>query len=153
MPLRNRLLADDGSASLEFITAGILLLVPLVYLVSALSVLQGAAFAAEGAARQAARVFVQAETTEQGAEAAQQAAAIAFSDFGIADGMSPLEFSCEPRQDACLTRAGHVTVTVRVSVPLPLLPAFLGDKNSAAIPFVASATQTVSRFHTNSTER
>jgi hypothetical protein len=148
MPLRKRLLADDGSASLEFITAGILLLVPLVYLVSALSVLQGAAFASEGAARQAARVFVQSETTEQGAAAAQQAAAMAFSDFGITDGVSPLEYSCDPVPDACLTRAGHVTVTVRVAVPLPLLPAFLGDKNSGSIPFIATATQTVSRFHT-----
>lgn len=147
MPLRRRLWADDGSASLEFITAGILLLVPLVYLVSALSVLQGAAFAAEGAARQAARVFVQSPTVEQGAASAEQAAAIAFSDFGISAGVAPLEYSCQPVPDACLTRAGHVTVTVRVSVPLPLLPAFLGGENSGGIPFVATATQTVSRFH------
>jgi hypothetical protein len=153
MPLRKLLLADDGSASLEFITAGILLLVPLVYLVSALSVLQGAAFAAEGAARQAARVFVRSETTEQGAAAAQQAAAIAFSDFGITDGVSPLEYSCNPNPDACLTRSGHVTVTVRVAVPLPLLPAFLGDKKSVAVPFVATATQTVSRFHPEGSAR
>ncbi|SKA86946.1 hypothetical protein SAMN06295879_1006 [Agreia bicolorata] len=147
MPLWKHLMADDGSASLEFITAGILLLVPLVYLVSALSVLQGAAFAAEGAARQAARVFVQSETIEQGAASAEQAAAIAFSDFGITEGIAPIEYSCEPVPDACLTRAGHVTVTVRVSVPLPLLPAFLGTENSGGIPFVARATQTVSRFH------
>lgn len=147
MPLRNRWTADDGSASLEFITAGILLLVPLVYLVSALSVLQGAAFAAEGAARQAARVFVQAATPERGAEAAGQAVAIAFSDFGITEGIDAIEYSCEPVPDACLTRAGHVTVTVRVSVPLPLLPELFGRADSGRVPFVATATQTVSRFH------
>jgi hypothetical protein len=147
MRLLKRWAADDGSASFEFVTAGVLLLVPLVYLVTALSVLQGAAFAAEGAARQAARVFVQAETPERGAEAAQQAAVIAFSDFGITDGVAPLEYSCGPVPDACLTRSGHVTVTVRVSVPLPLLPAFLGHQSSGGIPFVATATQTVSRFH------
>lgn len=147
MPLRKRLMADDGSASLEFITAGILLLVPLIYLVSALSVLQGAAFAAEGAARQGARVFVQSETTEEGSLAARQAVAVAFSDFGITDGVAPVEYSCEPLPDSCLTREGHVTVTVRVSVALPLLPAFLGRENSGGIPFVATATQTVSRFH------
>jgi hypothetical protein len=147
MRLQKRWTADDGSASLEFITAGILLLVPLVYLVSTLSVLQGAAFATEGAARQAARVFVQSETPEQGAAAARQAVAIAFSDFGITDGIGAVEYSCDPVPDACLTRAGHVTVTVQVSVPLPLLPAFLGNKDSGAIPFIATATQTVSRFH------
>lgn len=147
MRLLKRVLGDDGSASLEFITAGILLLVPLVYLVSALSVLQGAAFAAQGAARQAARVFVQSETPDQGAAAARYAVEIAFSDFGIADGVAPIEYSCEPVPDACLARAGHVTVTVRVSVPLPLLPAFVGREDSGGVPFVATATQTVSRFH------
>jgi hypothetical protein len=153
MRLQSRLLADDGSASLEFITAGVLLLVPLVYLVSALSVLQGASFAAEGAARQAARVFVRSETTEQGTAAAQQAAAIAFSDFGITDGAAPLEYSCDPNPNACLTRAGHVTITVRVAVQLPLLPAFLGNNNPGRVPFVATATQTVSRFHPEGTAR
>jgi hypothetical protein len=147
MQLWSRLTADDGSASLEFITAGVLLIVPLVYLVSALSVLQGAAFATEGAARQAARVFVQSETPERGAAAAQQAAAIAFADFGITEGVEAIEYSCEPVPDACLTRAGHVTVTVRVSVRLPLLPEFLGREDTGGIPFVATATQTVSRFH------
>jgi hypothetical protein len=39
----DRVVADDGSASLEFITAGLLLLVPLVYLVLTLSALQTAA--------------------------------------------------------------------------------------------------------------
>lgn len=147
MQLWRRLTADDGSASLEFLTAGVLLLVPLVYLVGALSVLQGAAFAAEGAARQAARVFVQSETPDQGVAAAQEAAAIAFTDFGITEGIEAIDYSCEPVPDACLTRSGHVTVTVRVSVPLPLLPAFLGHESSGGIPFVATATQTVSRFH------
>jgi hypothetical protein len=147
MQRSSRWIADDGSASLEFITAGILLLVPLVYLVVTLSVLQGAAFAAEGAARQAARVFVQADTVEAGAAAAHQASEVAFSDFGIADGVSPLEFSCAPDPDACLTRAGHVTVTVRVTVALPLLPPVVGVGGHGGIPFEASATQTVSRFH------
>ncbi|HSP76545.1 MAG TPA: hypothetical protein VLO31_10065, partial [Cryobacterium sp.] len=50
--------AERGSASLEFITAGLILLVPLVYLVLAMAALQGGALAVEGAARQAARVYV-----------------------------------------------------------------------------------------------
>ena len=52
-------LSDDGSASLEFITVGLLLLVPLVYLVLTIAAVQGAALGVEGAARQASRVFVQ----------------------------------------------------------------------------------------------
>ena len=146
MRLLNRLRADAGSASLEFITAGILLLVPLVYLIVAMSSLQAAAFASEGAARQAARVFVQAETPEQGAVLAERASAVAFADFGIIEGIAPLTFRCEPQPDACLTRAGKVTVTVRAAVPLPLMPAFTGLGGGGGIPFEASATQTVSRF-------
>ena len=47
--------SDDGSASLEFITVGVLLLVPLVYLVLVVSSLQAASLAVEGAAQQASR--------------------------------------------------------------------------------------------------
>jgi hypothetical protein len=144
----NRLLADDGSASLEFITAGVLLLVPLVYLVVALSVLQGAAFAAEGAARQAARVFVQAHSPAAAQAAAERAVTVAFADFGIESGVEPPRYECTPNPDACLTRSGTVTVTVRASVALPLMPPFLVAGGRGGIPFEASATQTVSRFWT-----
>ena len=46
---------ETGTAALEFITVGLILLVPLVYLVLALASLQAGTFAVEGAARQAAR--------------------------------------------------------------------------------------------------
>ncbi|MCA1943576.1 MAG: pilus assembly protein, partial [Yonghaparkia sp.] len=61
---------DRGSASLEFLVAGLLMLVPLVYLILTLGTIQSAALATEGAARQAARVFVQAPSTAVGAAAA-----------------------------------------------------------------------------------
>jgi hypothetical protein len=57
---------DTGTASLEFITAGLVLLVPLVYLVLTMSAIQGGALAVEGASRQAARVFVASSTVEEG---------------------------------------------------------------------------------------
>ena len=62
---------DGGSASLEFVTAGMILLLPLVYLVLTMASIQAGALAVEGAARQAVRVFVQAGSTRQAeAEAA-----------------------------------------------------------------------------------
>ena len=54
----SRLAQEHGSASLEFLTVGIILLVPLVYLVLALAAIQAGALGVEGAARQAARVAV-----------------------------------------------------------------------------------------------
>ncbi len=139
-------LADDGSAPLEFISAGLILMVPLVYLIVAMAGLQGAAFAAEGAARQSARVFVQASSLAEAEQASSRAALFALADFGIAENAARLDYDCRPDPRNCLTRSGTVTVTVRVVVPLPLLPAFLGLDNATSVPFEASATQTVSRF-------
>jgi Flp pilus assembly protein TadG len=137
---------DEGSASLEFITAGLILLVPLVYLVIAVSTLQGAALAVEGAARQAARVFVQAGSDDEAQRAANAAVAFGLDDYGIDAAGAEIDVRCDPVPDECLTREGTVTVTVRVEVALPLVPDVIGLSDAASVPFAASATQTVSRF-------
>src|SRR4051812_46781726 len=82
---RARELANDegGSASLEFVSVGLLLLVPLVYFVVALGSIQGAALASVGAARQAARVYVTGETATEARERADQAIEVALADYGI----------------------------------------------------------------------
>src|ERR1019366_4297860 len=105
---------DEGSAALEFITAGFLLLVPLVYLVLAMSAIQGGALAVEGAARQAARVFVQAG--DAGSARAREQAAVDFAlrDFSLGRVLSSVTISCRPNPAVCLTRRGFVTVTARV---------------------------------------
>jgi hypothetical protein len=146
MPPWRRWFADEGSAPLEFITAGLLLMVPLVYLIVAISALQGAAFAAEGAARQAARVFVQSPSTAEAERASARAALVALDDFGISEDAARLDFDCLPDPRNCLTRSGTVTVTVRVLIELPLVPSFLGLDAATSVPFDATATQTVSRF-------
>ncbi len=46
---------DEGSAAVEFLMLTLLLLIPIVYLVLAVFTIQGASFAAAGAARDAAR--------------------------------------------------------------------------------------------------
>lgn len=138
--------SERGSASLEFITAGLILLVPLVYLVLAMSALQGGALAVEGAARQAARVYVQAPDEAEGAARARRAVQVGLADYGIPAEAATLRIDCDPSPDGCLTRQGVVVVTVRVIVPLPLVPDVLSLRTAAAVPLQASATQTVSRF-------
>ena len=137
---------DDGSASLEFITAGLILLLPMVYLILTLSQIQGGSFAVEGAARQAARVFVQAETPDAGEAAAQRAVDFALTDAGLDPGTADIDVRCSSRADTCLTRNGEVTVVVRVVVPLPMVPAALDVAAPIGVPLEASATQRVSRF-------
>lgn len=137
---------DDGSASLEFITVGMLLLVPIVYLVLALSALEKASFGVEGAARQATRVFVQSGSESEAESAAQTAIAITLADYGIdADG-ARVQISCRPNPSDCLTRRGFVTVSISATVPLPLIPPVLTLNLPAGIPVQSVATEQVSRF-------
>jgi hypothetical protein len=138
--------SDTGSASLEFITAGLILLVPLVYLVLAMAAVQGGAFAVEGAARQAARVYVQSADETEGRLRATRAVEFGLADYGIAAADAQVLITCTGPSNACLSRRATVTVTVRVDVPLPLVPDILALRNAATVPLQASATQTVSRF-------
>jgi hypothetical protein len=137
---------EEGSSSLEFMSAGLLLLVPLVYLVLVMSAVQGAALAAEGAARQAARVFVQAPTEADAFARAQRAIRFGLDDFGFEDSMATVVIACAPNPASCLERRALVTVEVSVHVDLPLVPAILGLNTLAKVPINASATQQVSRW-------
>lgn len=137
---------EEGSASIEFITVGMLLLVPIVYLVLALSSIQSASFGVEGAARQASRVFVQAETLAQARAAASRAIAVTLADYGLDPGDADVAIMCAPDPAACLTRRGFVTVTITTVAPLPLFPAVLGTDIPPGVRIDSVATEQVSRF-------
>ncbi len=143
---RAKLLNEEGSSSLEFITAGLLLLVPLVYLVLVLSAVQGAALAVEGAARQAARVFVQAPTEAEGLARAERAIDFGLDTYGLRQSDATVAITCAPNAASCLQRSAIVTVAITIQVDLPMVPAVLGLNNIARVPVDASATQQVSRF-------
>lgn len=139
--------ADDrGSASLEFITVGLVLLVPTVYLVLAMSSLQAGALAVEGAARQASRVFVQSSDMVSAQASAVTAVEFALADHGIDPDSAAISVSCAPDPSNCLSRQGFVTVSVTLSIALPLVPPVLVGKFPAGVPLSATATQQVSRF-------
>lgn len=144
--LRARLRAEEGSATLEFLTAGLLLLVPTVYLVIALAQLQAGAYATEGAARQAARVYVRADTVDDAAAAADRAVRVGLADYGVDARTAEVAVTCAPDPDDCLARGGSVTVRVAVTVALPLLPTAIDAATPTGVPMAASATQPVSRF-------
>ena len=145
--LLGRLRTDErGSSTLEFITAGLILLLPLVYLILTVSALQAGAFAAEGAARQAARVYVRAPSVAEAESAAERAIGFALADYGVDRNAVTVTVTCEPVPSACLTRRGFVTMMIDISVPLPLAPAGFGGGQSLSVPLRAGATQQVSRF-------
>lgn len=142
---RSRMLrGEQGSASLEFLTVGIILLVPLVYLVLAVAAVQAGALGVEGAARQAARVAVMAADQDGADAAVDRAVRITLADYGIDPGVTSVTVGCD-RAD-CQEPGARVSVSVLAHVELPLVPDVLSMTAVGSVPVEASATQTVSRF-------
>ena len=135
---------DDGSASLEFITAGMLLLIPLVYLVVAVGAVQGATLATEGAARQAARVYVDSPDQGTAVKRAQQAIDFALADYGLNSKEADVTITCSA---SCLEPESLVSIGVGVKIAMPLVPAVLNLDQAAVVPVASQASQVVSRFH------
>lgn len=125
---------------------GVLLIVPLVYLVLTVASLQAAAFAAEGAARQAARSIALADDAGAGRDAADAAATVALADWRIEPAAARIDVTCTPRPGDCLTPRGSVTVRVRVAAALPLMPPVVSLDAPASLPVEAQAVQRVSMF-------
>jgi Flp pilus assembly protein TadG len=140
---RKPLLGDErGSAVVEFVFLGVLLLVPVVYLVLTVGQLQGGSFAVVGASDQAAKVYVDSPTPQEADARAREAARIALADFGFTEDQAVVNIACSGQ---CLAPASHVTVVVTLKVPLPLIPAVSGSYPSAAT-VDSSSTQIVERF-------
>ena len=143
---RRVLRAEDGTASLEFVTAGMILLLPMVYLVLTMSALQAGSLAVEGAARQAVRVYVQAPDTRNAEAEAERAIRFALADYGLDSSAASVSISCSPRPADCLRRRATVTITVGVSVSLPLVPSALTVDGPLTVQVRSTATEQVSRF-------
>ena len=136
--------ADRGSASLEFLTVGMILLVPLVYLVLAVAAIQAAALGIEGAARQAARVAVlRADDTEPAAAGVERTVRVVLADYGVDADAASIDVDCSA---ACDEPGSRITVRVRAAVALPLVPQVLATSSIGTVQLESSATHTVSRF-------
>ncbi|GGM54650.1 TadE family protein [Microbacterium saperdae] len=130
---------DDGSAALEFITVGVILLVPLVYLVILLGVIQEQTLGAEAAARHTARVIALASD----ADAVLDGIA---DEYGLDQDALQVSVTCVPAGVDCPSSGATVTVTIGARVTLPFVPAVFGLERALSIPVEASAVQKVSRL-------
>lgn len=144
---RPHLLADDtGSAALEFITVGMLLLVPLVYLVLALGAIQEQTLGAEAAARHTARVIGQAPDAATAGARGDAVLANTIREYGMDADAVDVRISCRPATPECPTAGSTVIVTVRTRVSLPFMPPIFGLDRIAAIPVEAQSAQKTSRL-------
>lgn len=134
---------EQGRAILEFIFLGILLLLPLTYLVLTAARLQAASFSASLAGREAGRAFVTAPSDEQGYTRARAAASLAFSDFAFDDD-AEVRVSCDG--SPCLRPDGSVTTTATIAVQLPLVPDVIAAHVPASVTISSTHVAAVDRF-------
>ncbi|UMG91595.1 TadE family protein [Nocardioides sp. TF02-7] len=131
---------ERGSAIVELVWLGVLLLVPLLWIVLSVFEVQKGAFAVTAAARAAGRAYALAPTDAAGERAAYDVARRVLADHGLADARLRVRVTCTPFPDHCHSGTSVVTVRVESGVELPLLPEALGG---GAPSFALDATHTV----------
>lgn len=131
--------SESGSAVVEVVWLGILLLIPMVWIVLSVFEVQRGAFAVSGAARAAGRAYALAPSDALGRDRAQAAAHQVLVDHGVGDQPLGLVVTCAPAGD-CHAPGAVITVDVRSRVDLPMLPDVLGG---GAPSFALNASHTV----------
>jgi len=131
--------SEQGSALVELTWLGILLLVPLLWIVLSVFEVQRGAFAVSGAARAAGRAYALAPNDAVGRAHAEAAARQVMADQGVGEQPLGLVVSCAPAGD-CHAPGTMITVDLRSRVDLPLLPDVLGG---GAPSFALDATHSV----------
>jgi hypothetical protein len=130
---------EQGSALVELTWLGLLMLVPLLWIVLSVFEVQRGAFAVSGAARAAGRAYSLAPSDAIGQARAQAAARQVLVDHGIGELPLGMAVTCAPAGD-CHAPGAVITVRLRARVDLPLLPDVLGG---GAPSFALNASHTV----------
>lgn len=124
---RRRVCNEAGSALVELTWLGLLLLIPLVYVIISVVTVQRSAYGATEAARAAGRAYILAPDVETARQRAFEAASVAMDDQGVALEPSELVIECQPSPSSCLQPGSSVEVRVELQVGLPLVPAIFGE--------------------------
>lgn len=106
----------------EFVWLGLILLVPLVWIVVSVFEVQRGAFAVSAAARAAGRAYVLAPDEATAQQRATEAARRTLVDQGGPDMPLEVAVSCSLGPGQCLAGTSVVTVTIRSGVELPVMP-------------------------------
>ncbi len=134
---------ERGSAVLEFIVVGVLVLVPLAYVVISVMTVQAATLASTQAVREAARAFSTSDSVSQGNAAAVTAAQVAFEDQGFTLPKDALLIGCP---GGCLEPGSSIDVRLSWGVDLPWLPASLAESRAMTVPIEAVHTAPVDSY-------
>lgn len=136
---------ERGSGLIEITWAGLILIIPLAWIVFSVFQVQRAAFSVSGAARAAGRAYVLADTDGQGRARAEAAADQAVRDQGADVRGLRVEVRCAPYAHQCHSGTSVVTVTVTGRIALPGLPSILGG-GAPSLHLDASHTVPVGQY-------
>ena len=126
-PRRGASDGERGSALVEFCWVGLILFIPITWIVISVFEVQQGAFAVNGAARAAARAYALAPDDATGAARAQAVVDQTLSDQGGDAQTGKVEVTCEPFPSNCHAGTSLITVHVYSGVTLPFLPEVLAS--------------------------
>lgn len=136
---------ERGSAPLEFVGVGLVLLVPLVYLIIALGAIQHQSLGVEAAARHTARAISRAPDAASAAARADAVLTAIVREYGMDPDRVQITISCTPDATPCPAPGSRLQVRVTARVALPLLPAFLGLDEVTSVGVHSQAVQKLPR--------
>jgi Flp pilus assembly protein TadG len=131
---------ERGSALVELSWLGLLLLVPMLWIVLSVFEVQQGAFGVSSAARSAGRAYALAPNDVLGQARAEAVVRRALDDQGLDGVPFTLRVTCSPFPGDCHSGTSVITVRVLTRVEIPLLPEVLGGD---APSFALDATHTV----------
>ncbi len=118
---------DRGSALVEFCWVGLVLFIPLTWIVISVFEVQRGAFAVNGAARAAARAYALAPDDATGTARARAVATQTLTDQGSEGMVADVQVTCGGLAN-CHTGTAVITVVIRSRVEMPLLPEVLASE-------------------------
>lgn len=131
---------EDGNAIVEFVFVAVLVLVPLIYLVTAVAAVQRSRLATTGAARDVGRAVATAGSLAEASQRASAALRIALANEGLAPGDVRLRFvapdsDCQhgPGVQPSLAPGAQFRVCVIRQQPLPAVPRILAGRGVVSI--------------------
>ncbi len=143
MRRRSSLTDDEGSAALEFVLVGLMMIVFLFYLVIVLAEIQAKALAVESASRHLAHIAAAHPWPAQ-VDIDRVSAGVA-REYGMRPGDLDVDIRCEPADGECTGPGALVRVEVRAAVVLPFVPHVLGFDRVARIQVQAESVRRVTR--------
>ena len=119
---------ESGTALVEFVWLGLILLVPVVWILLSVFEVQRGAFAVTAAARAAGRAYALAPDDAQGLDRAGAVARQVLDDQGAEDMPLDLRVTCTTGPGRCHEGTSVITVTISSGVELAFLPDFFSSR-------------------------